>query len=186
MWPKPRSERRAAFLHLSVCCQNPRSETSAALLHLRVCGQNRGLKGARPSFTPRFNCGQNGGVQGASFTSRSEKSAAFLHLSVCGKNRGVNGARPSGLGCEGGAEEMGRKWRGVRGPVLRSCLEVRGLGHEGSTSGGNGCSQVEGEGSRRAGARGEREVGRGVRGSSSGSSSSKPARANPKPLNQSP
>ena len=32
----------------------PRSETSAAFLHLRVCGQNRGVKGARPSFTFRI------------------------------------------------------------------------------------------------------------------------------------
>ena len=35
-WPKPRSERSAAFLHLS------------------VCGQNGGVKGAWPSFTSRF------------------------------------------------------------------------------------------------------------------------------------
>ena len=99
LWPKPRSERSAAFLHLSVCGQNQAVTGvgwSAAFLHLSVCGPNRGVKGARPCFTV---CGRNRGVKGArpSCTPRivSERSAAFLHLSDCGQNRGVKGARPS-------------------------------------------------------------------------------------------
>ena len=52
LWPKQRGERTAAFLYLS------------------VCGQNRGVKGARPSFTSQFVV--NRGVKGVrpSFTSR--------------------------------------------------------------------------------------------------------------------
>ena len=54
LWPKQRGERTTACL---------RGERSAAFLHLLVCGQNRGVEGARPSFTSRFvGLWQNGGV----------------------------------------------------------------------------------------------------------------------------
>ena len=54
LWPKPGSERSAAFLHLPLGLAKTEDERSVALLHLSVCGPNRGVKGARPSFTSRF------------------------------------------------------------------------------------------------------------------------------------
>ena len=115
LWPKPRGERSASFLLLSVCGRNrgrkerslpsplavkgawtsftsrfvaktkapkPRGERTAAFLHLSVCGQPLGLW--RPSFT-----------LGLWSKLRGEGTAAFLHLLVCGQNGRVKGARPS-------------------------------------------------------------------------------------------
>ena len=102
LWAKPRSERSAAFLHLSVCGENrgvkgawpsftsrfvgkTTSERSTAFIHFSVCGQSRGVKGPQP-----WVCGENRGVKGGP------------QPWVCGQNRGVKGARPSRTGKKGG------------------------------------------------------------------------------------
>ena len=122
LWAKPRSERSAAFLHLSVCGENrgvkgawpsftsrfvgkTTSERSTAFIHFSVCGQSRGVKGPQP-----WVCGENRGVKGGP------------QPWVCGQNRGVKGARPSRTGKKGGGggfhlSVCGQN-RAVKGPRL--------------------------------------------------------------------
>ena len=118
LWPKPRSERRAAFFFTSRFMAKTEEakerglpsplglwpkggERSAACFPSRFVAKIEGMKGARPSFPSRFVVRNEGGKECCLFSPvdlwrkpSSERSAAFLHLSVCGQDRGVKGERP--------------------------------------------------------------------------------------------
>ena len=139
LWPKPKGERTAAFLHLSVCGQNQKAKgprpsfTSRFVaktkrrkdhgLHLSVCGQNQKAKGPRPSFTSRFVAKtkrrKDRGLPsplGLWPKPKGERTAAFLHLSVCGQNQKAKGPRPS-FTSRFVAKTKRRKDRGLPSPL---------------------------------------------------------------------
>ena len=73
-------------------------ERSAAFRHISVCGQNRGVKGARPSFTSRFVAKTKGRKDrglpsplGLQPKPRGERTAAFLTESGPAGKAGLTG-----------------------------------------------------------------------------------------------